>query len=376
MNHNSSFSTLLNPNVFHNFMTLPQEGYVQAEYVWVGGSGHDYRSKTKTLVLDEVTSLDDVPIWNYDGSSTEQAPGDDSEVYLKPVAYFRDPFRRGKNILVLCETCLPDVDLTAIKTNTRRNAVKIFEEAKNEHPWFGIEQEYTLFYDDNHTPFGWPRGGFPSPQGQYYCSAGTKNAFGRRLVEAHYRACMFAGITISGINAEVMAGQWEYQVGPCEGIDAGDHLVMSRYILQRISEDFGLIVSFNPKPMDGDWNGAGCHTNYSTKAMREDGGFAEIVKAIKLLEAKHMEHQALYGKDNHKRMTGLHETARYEEFTWGVANRGASVRVGRTTKLEGKGYMEDRRPASNMDPYVVTAKIALTTIVEPKKGSDDGKSED
>lgn len=360
----SSFSTLLSAEVYHHFMTLEQKGYVQAEYVWVGGSGDDLRSKTKTIVTDEVKCIDDIPIWNYDGSSTGQAPGEDSEVYLKPIKMFRDPFRRGNNILVLCETCLPDGKLTPIKTNTRRAALEIFDECKDEEPWFGIEQEYTLFEDDGHTPFGWPRGGYPEPQGQYYCSAGTENTFGRRLVEAHYRACMYAGITISGINAEVMPGQWEYQVGPCVGIDSGDHLIMSRYIMQRVSEEFGLVVSFDPKPVKGDWNGAGCHTNYSTKSMRAKDGFIKILEAIYLLEEKHLEHQAIYGKGNERRQTGKHETAKYEEFSWGVANRGASVRVGRETKMNKRGYMEDRRPASNMDPYLVTSKIALTTILK------------
>lgn len=350
--------------VFQHYLTLDQGKTVQAEYVWIGGSGHDLRCKTKTLNLEKVTSLDQLPIWNFDGSSTGQAPGKDSEVYLKPVAFYPDPFRRGNNILVLCETCLPDGKLTPIPTNTRREAARIMEAAKEHQPWFGIEQEYTLFEKDRVTPFGWPKNGFPGPQGPFYCSIGTENAYGRRVADAHYRACLYAGIAISGINGEVMPGQWEYQVGPCTGIASGDQMMMSRYLLTRVCEDFGVVVSFDPKPIPGDWNGAGCHTNYSTKEMREEGGYDAIIKAVEKLGKKHQEHIAMYGTGNDRRLTGAHETAPIDKFSYGVAHRGASVRIPRQAKLEGKGYFEDRRPASNMDPYVVTSKIVKTTILD------------
>jgi len=336
---------------------------VQAEYIWIGGSGHDLRSKTKTLDA-EVKSVDELPVWNYDGSSTGQAPGKDSEVYLKPVSIFPDPFRGGKNILVMCEACLPDGKLTPIPTNTRRAAAETMKAAASHKPWFGIEQEYTLFEADGVTPLGWPKDGYPGPQGPYYCSVGARNSFGRRVVEAHYRCCLYAGLTISGVNAEVMPGQWEYQIGPCEGINSGDHLWLSRYFMYRVCEDFGINVSFDPKPKTGDWNGAGCHTNYSTQAMREEGGFAEIEKAIIKLGKKHAEHIKVYGEGNERRLTGAHETAPIDKFSYGVANRGASIRIPRQAKLEGKGYFEDRRPASNMDPYIVTAKIVQTTILD------------
>lgn len=316
------------------------------------------------MVGKEIKSVDDLPIWNYDGSSTGQAPGKDSEVYLKPVRIFNDPFRRGKNIIVLAETCLPDGKLTPIPTNTRNACNKIMEQAKAHEPWFGIEQEYTLFHQDMTTPFGWPKNGYPRPQGPFYCSAGTENAFGRRIVESHYKACLYAGITVSGVNAEVMPGQWEYQVGPCQGIAGGDELIMSRYIMTRVCEDFGLVVSFDPKPVPGDWNGAGCHTNFSTKAMREDGGYAILEEAVKKLGRKHQEHIACYGVGNDRRLTGAHETAPLDKFSYGVAHRGASVRIPRQTKLDGKGYFEDRRPASNMDPYIVTGKIVKTTCLD------------
>jgi glutamine synthetase len=348
--------------VFQRFMRLPlPENVVQAEYVWIGGEG-ELRCKTRTL-NKEVKSVDDLPVWNFDGSSTGQAPGKDSEVYIHPVAIYPDPFRPGPHILVLCECTLPDAKSTPIPTNTRREAFKLFEKVKEHVPWFGIEQEYTLFNADGRTPLGWPNNGYPGPQGPYYCSAGAENSFGRQIVEAHYRACLYAGIAISGCNAEVMAGQWEYQVGPCVGIDSGDQLMMSRYIMYRVCEAFGVIVSFDPKPIPGDWNGAGCHTNFSTKAMREDGGLDVILASMKNLEAKHAEHIAVYGVGNERRLTGAHETAHIGKFSFGVANRGASVRIPRTTNADKKGYFEDRRPASNMDPYIVTGKLARTAII-------------
>jgi hypothetical protein len=189
-------------------------------------------------------------------------------VLLKPVAIFKDPFRGAPNMLVMCE-CIEPVGMTPIPSNTRRAAAEAFAAKPEERPWFGLEQEYTLFNADKVTPLGWPVGGYPGPQGPYYCSAGTENSFGRLVVEAHYRACLYAGIKMSGINAEVLPGQWEYQVGPCEGISSGDHCWMARYIMYRVCEDFGVCVSFDPKPISGDWNGSGMHSNYSTEAMRK-----------------------------------------------------------------------------------------------------------
>ena len=138
-------------------------------------------------------------------------------------------------------------------------AAKAFEGHDHEEVWFGLEQEFTLFNLDERTPLGWPEGGMPSrPQGPYYCSVGPENSFGRAITDAHYKACLYAGIEISGTNGEVMPGQQEYQVGPCVGIDAGDQLVMSRYILQRVCEDFQVYCTLHPKPIvEGDWNGAG-----------------------------------------------------------------------------------------------------------------------
>jgi len=344
---------------------LSQKGKVLAEYVWLGGSkttgGFDIRQKTMTLEK-KPEKPEDLRVWNFDGSSTGQAPGDDSEVLLQPVAIFDDPFRGGDNVLVLCECLSPDMQ--AIPTNTRRAAQAGFDQKPDEEPWFGIEQEYTLFEKDGRTPLGWPSGGFPGPQGPYYCSAGTDCAYGRSIMEVHYEACLYAGITIAGTNAEVMPGQWEYQVGPCTGISSGDHLWMSRYLMIRVCEAQGINVSFDPKPIPGDWNGAGCHTNYSTAKMRAAGGYKEIVAAIEKLGKKHHEHIQAYGEGNERRLTGAHETASIHKFSYGVANRGASIRIPRAAEAEQCGYFEDRRPASNMDPYIVTSKIFHTTCLD------------
>ncbi|KAL0949472.1 hypothetical protein HGRIS_009525 [Hohenbuehelia grisea] len=341
------------------YLALPQGDKVQAEYVWIDGDG-GLRSKT-TTVSKKVTDIGSLRIWDFDGSSTNQAPGHDSDVYLRPAAIFKDPFRGGDNILVLAETY--NSDGTPNRTNYRHHAAKVMEQAKDDHPWFGLEQEYTLF-DIDGSPYGWPKGGFPGPQGPYYCGAGAGKVFARDLIEAHYRACLYSGINISGINAEVMPSQWEFQVGPCEGIQMGDHLWMARYLLVRIAEQWNVKVSFHPKPLAGDWNGAGCHTNYSTQAMREPGGMKAIEGAIEKLSQKHNEHILVYGEDNDLRLTGRHETGHISNFSSGVANRGASIRVPRHVAAQGYGYLEDRRPASNIDPYRVTSIIVETTILD------------
>jgi len=347
----------LNKSVTKKYLDL-KRNKVLAEYVWIGGNGDDVRCKTRTL--DPLPkNVSELPEWNFDGSSTNQAPGHDSEVIIQPQAIFRDPFRGGDNIIVLCDCYTPQGE--PLPSNTRRPAADIFNKKLDEIPWFGLEQEYTLFKDD--WPLGWPKRGYPGPQGPYYCGAGADKAYGRDIVEAHYAACLFAGVKIAGVNAEVMPGQWEFQIGPCVGIDQGDHLWMARYIMHRVCEEFGVVCSFDPKPIPGDWNGAGCHTNFSTKAMREAGGYEIIKQAIEKMSKKHMEHIRVYGEGNERRLTGHHETAPIDKFSWGVANRGCSIRVPRQTEREGKGYFEDRRPASNADPYTVTAKVFETTCL-------------
>jgi glutamine synthetase len=349
---------LARPDLLAPYLQLDQGGKIQAEYVWIDGDG-GLRSKT-TTINKAVKDVSELRVWDFDGSSTNQAPGTDSDVYLRPVRIFRDPFRGGENIIVLAETY--NNDGTPNRTNYRHHAKKIFDQARAQEAWFGLEQEYTLF-DVDGQPLGWPKGGFPGPQGPYYCGVGAGRVFARDLIEAHYRACLYAGVTISGINAEVMPSQWEFQVGPCEFEKMGDELWMARFLLVRIAEQFNVKVSFHPKPLQVDWNGAGCHTNYSTKAMREKGGIKAIEAAIEKLAKRHEEHIAVYGEDNEMRLSGRHETAHISAFSSGVANRGASIRIPRHVAAQGYGYLEDRRPASNIDPYRVTSIIVETTCL-------------
>jgi len=346
------------------YMALDQRGSIMAEYVWIDGEG-GIRSKSRTLPK-EVKSLDELPEWNFDGSSTGQAPGDNSDVYLRPKAFFPDPIRLNGNILVMCECWMSDGSPNSF--NYRHDAEIIMDANKEHEFWFGLEQEYTLLGTDG-WPYGWPKEGFPGPQGPYYCGVGTGKVQCRDIVEAHYKACLYAGIKISGTNAEVMPSQWEFQVGPCVGIELGDHLWMARFLLHRVAEEFGAKVTFNPKPIPGDWNGAGLHSNVSTKEMREEGGIKHIEAAMEKLAARHKEHMLVYGEGNEARMTGRHETASYDKFSWGVANRGASCRVNRAVAVEGKGYFEDRRPASNADPYQITG-IIVETIYGKVEGAD------
>ncbi|XP_053461711.1 glutamine synthetase isoform X2 [Nycticebus coucang] len=359
----TSASSHLNKGIKQVYMSLPQGEKVQAMYIWIDGTGEGLRCKTRTLDC-EPKCVEELPEWNFDGSSTLQSEGSNSDMYLVPAAMFRDPFRKDPNKLVFCEVF--KYNRKPAETNLRHTCKRIMDMVSTQHPWFGMEQEYTLMGTDGH-PFGWPANGFPGPQGPYYCGVGADRAYGRDIVEAHYRACLYAGVKIAGTNAEVMPAQWEFQIGPCEGISMGDHLWVARFILHRVCEDFGVIATFDPKPIPGNWNGAGCHTNFSTKAMREENGLKYIEEAIEKLSKRHQYHIRAYdpkgGLDNARRLTGFHETSNINDFSAGVANRSASIRIPRTVGQEKKGYFEDRRPSANCDPFSVTEALIRTCLL-------------
>ena len=336
---------------------------IKLEYIWIGGSG-ELRSKTKVVNRDQpVESADELSEWNYDGSSTGQAPGDDSEVMIRPCAIFPDPFRGAPHLLVLCDTWLPNGE--PHPTNTRVHAKARFDQALELKPWFGIEQEFFMIDVNTGLPLGVPTGAsVPRAQGPYYCSIGAGNCYGRDFAEQALENCVRAGVSVTGMNFEVAPGQCEIQVCD-EGITAGDHVTILRYILGRTGEAYGVAIDLQAKPMEGDWNGSGCHTNYSTEPMRnQENGYELIMEAVEKLSKKHQEHLAVYGEGNEKRLTGLHETSSMDEFSCGVANRGCSVRIPRDTERNGRGYMEDRRPSSCMDPYQVTSMLFQTTALE------------
>ncbi len=334
---------------------------VMAEYIWMDGKKPTAKLRSKTKILDApVRELKDLPFWGFDGSSTEQAEGHFSDCKLKPVYFIPDPIRGEPNVLVMCEVL--NADGTPHATNTRHHLAALVEKHKDQEPIFGFEQEYTLYRKE--WPFGWPQHGFPHPQGRYYCGVGCDEVYGRKLVEAHMRDCIKSGMGISGINAEVMPAQWEFQIGPLPPLEAADQLWLARWLLYRHGEDFEVYAKLDPKPIAGDWNGAGGHTNFSTKAMREEGGLEVIKKTCEKLAKLHSQHMKVYGADNDKRLTGKHETCSYKEFRFGVSDRGASVRIPMDTANKGKGYLEDRRPAANLDPYQICTALVETACGE------------
>ena len=343
-----------------------------AEYIWLDGHSptQQLRSKSRVVALPSkgAPKPADFPRWSFDGSSTFQSGGSNSDLLLEPVRVVPDPVRGGDAYLVLCEVL--DVDGNPHASNKRASLRTVLDRgAALDDPWFGFEQEYTLYQGGR--PLGWPDNGYPGPQGPYYCGVGAEEVFGRELVEEHTRACLAAGLLIYGVNAEVMPGQWEFQIG-YRGIEneaadpllVADHLWLARYLLARIGERHGIVPSLEPKPVKGDWNGAGAHTNFSTAAMRRPRtGIGAINRAIAVLKAAHALHIPHYGADLGERLTGLHETCSIHEFRDGVADRGASVRVPRHVAQEGHGYLEDRRPGANCDPYVVCEQILRTVCL-------------
>lgn len=347
---------------------------IQLEYIWLDGSKpQQLRSKTKVHAVSCEADLDikKIPEWAFDGSSTNQSKGEVSDLKLKPVEIVPDPIRGHPNMLVMCEVLNPDG--TPHATNARHYLSAVENKYKEEEPWFGIEQEYTLYklnpmrlYPE---PLAWVElNNKPGSQGPYYCGVGAGKVFGRKLIEEHTKKCLEAGLEIWGTNAEVMPGQWEFQIGPLSPLKVADRLWLARWLLIRLGEDFGIEVSFSPKPLR-EWNGAGAHTNFSTKNMRDsDNGKEVILEACKYLEMNHTEHIKVYGEGNEKRLVGAYETSSIDKFTSGEMDRTASVRIPMETLNKNKGYLEDRRPAANMDPYLVCRAILETVCGDGFKG--------
>jgi glutamine synthetase len=340
------------------------------EYVWLDGN-NGFRSKTRvlhgvfTINKDMLVDL----TWNYDGSSTNQADNNgDTEVILNPCFICKNPLRKNdsfsQNYIFLCDTYKPDG--SPLPSNTRYNANKIFNSSDQKfHPWFGLEQEYFLINNHSHNNiislvslFDFKGFDYPSELTTHYCGS-VKNIDERVIAETHMHACIEAGLTISGINAEVCPFQWEFQIGPVEGIKAADSLMVARFLLERIAEKYGYNICYKPKPYPN-INGSGCHINFSTSSMREFGGIENIHNSIKKLEKKHNEHIAVYGEENHLRLTGNCETADIKTFTYGIGTRNTSIRIPNSVAKNGYGYFEDRRPAANVDPYLATSIIFQT----------------
>jgi len=328
---------------------------VKLEYVWLDGYKPTQSLRSKTKIEKNFSGkLADLPNWAFDGSSTEQAPGGSSDCVLKPVFVVPDPQRKNA-YLVMCEV------LNADETPHASNGRALIQDDDNDF-WFGFEQEYFLWDTETNKPLGFPSGGFPGPQGPYYCGVGAANAFGRPIVEEHLDACLEAGINVEGINAEVASGQWEFQIFSKGAKEAGDQVWIARYLMERIGEKYGVSVNWHCKPLGNlDWNGSGMHANFSNSLLRNAGSKATFEKVCEAFRPVIKEHIEVYGADNHLRLTGKHETASIDEFTYGVSDRGASIRIPISSVQRGwKGYLEDRRPNSAADPYKVAARIIKT----------------
>ncbi|MGB0581387.1 MAG: glutamine synthetase beta-grasp domain-containing protein [Limisphaerales bacterium] len=327
------------------------------EYIWLDGYKPTQSLRSKTMIVDDFSGkLEDAKVWSFDGSSTEQAEGNASDCLLKPVAVYPDPDRFGGNgWLVMTEV------LNADGTPHESNGRATIEDSDDDF-WFGLEQEYTLWDNDTDRPLGFPKNGYPGPQGPYYTSVGSANALGRDMVDEHLHFCLEAGLNVEGINAEVMMGQWEFQIFAKGAADCGDQIWIARYLLERCGEKYGISINWHCKPIKGDWNGSGMHANFSNSAMRDAGNEEIFTKICEEFGKNIEEHVSVYGAHNDQRLTGLHETQSIDQFSYGVSDRGASIRIPIGTIEDGwKGRLEDRRPASNADPYKVAAVIIKTT---------------
>jgi len=325
------------------------------EYIWLDGYEPTANLRSKTKVVDNFSGkLQDCQIWSFDGGSTKQAVAGSSDCLLKPIAIFPDPDRTN-GYLVMTEVLNPEG--TPHQSNSR---ARIDDDLDNDF-WFGFEQEY--FIMDRHTqlPLGFPVGGYPGPQGMYYCSVGGRNTHGRKFVEEHADLCIAAGLNFEGINQEVASGQWEFQLFAQGAKKAGDEIWVARYLLDRLTEKYGYYIEYHPKPVKGDWNGSGMHANFSNTVLRTCGSKEIYEKICEAFRSVAEEHLAVYGEFNEQRLTGNHETASIHDFSFGVSDRKASIRIPIITVQNGwKGWLEDRRPASNGDPYKIAARIIKT----------------
>ena len=325
------------------------------EYIWLDGYEPTQNMRSKTKVEENFSGkLEDCPIWSFDGSSTRQAEGGSSDCVLKPVAIYPDPHRIN-GYLVMTEVM--NADGTPHVSNGRAT----IEDEDNDF-WFGFEQEYFIMDTRTELPLGFPRGGYPKPQGMYYCSVGGLNTHGRDLVEEHADACIDAGLNFEGINQEVACGQWEFQLFAKGAKKAGDEIWVARYLLDRLTEKHGYYIEYHPKPLgDTDWNGSGMHANFSNTTLRTCGSKEVYEKICEAFRPVVKEHIAVYGEFNEQRLTGKHETASIHDFSYGISDRGASIRIPIITVQKGwKGWLEDRRPASNGDPYKIAGRIVKT----------------
>lgn len=351
------------------------------EYVWLDAK---QKFRTKVKIVDEIhhyNSTDskhwskNAPMWNYDGSSTGQAEGHDSEILLKPYLAVYSPYdEKTPKFYVFCESL--NKDGTPAEGNTRHTCVKYFEQdrVKESDPIFGMEQEFYVLKDGK--PLVWSDN--PEPQGDYYCGVGHQSiGRGRAFLEEMTNIINDDDLklNITGTNMEVGPGQMEVQL--CEhGLEAADKMLVMRFFMIIEAEARDLEVDFTPKPsiLSGpEWNGSGCHVNFSTKEMREDGesplsAVLAMANALQNLKDNHSSQvQYLGSENNRKRLTGENETSSYDTFTYGVAHRGASARIPRQCVKDLKGYIEDRRPGSDMDPYVVLPLICEAGIQKSSK---------
>ena len=331
---------------------------VVLEYVWLDGYKPEpnLRSKVKIVEYESIKTLkiEDFPIWNFDGSSTNQAETGKSDCLLKPVRLYKsNSFPLEKSVLyVFCEVM--DSDNIPHKSNHRATLNE-----EQEDLWFGFEQEYFIYNETGGNVLGHDRR-LLEGQGKYYCGVGH-NVVGRDFVEEHLNMCLDHKIDITGTNAEVALGQWEYQVFSKGKLKGGDDLWMSRYFLYKISEKYGYHIELHPKPLIyGEWNGSGLHTNFSNDRMRNKGGYDYFLSIFNSFGSRHQEHIKAYGSNNDLRLTGDFETQSIDTFSWGVSDRGASIRVPQDTAKEWKGYVEDRRPGSNANPYKIIKEIVTS----------------